>query len=134
MASLASVLEGIDVATTIIERAIGLFAREQPSNGKPAGTVKKAVQTNHAVSIETGRNCCHGARMLRGQRFLSREAPTLPLKNCGLDECTCHYTHHEDRRAGPRRARDMGVAIDGWIETDKRGGSFRGRRKTDKTS
>lgn len=30
-------------------------------------------------------------------------------------------------------ARDMGVAIDGWIEVDKRAEVGRGRRKSDKT-
>jgi hypothetical protein len=28
----------------------------------------------------------------------------------------------------------MGVAIDGWVETDRRGGAVRGRRKIDKPS
>jgi hypothetical protein len=72
--------------------------------------------------------------MLQGTRFLSREAPALPLKNCVNDECTCHYAHHDDRRIGPRRARDMGVAVDGWLEKDLRVGAVRGRRKTDKPS
>jgi hypothetical protein len=128
--------EGL-VATTIIERARGMFAREQPGStgpAKPAGPLKKPVQTYHAVSVEPGRNCCHSARVLKGQRFLSREAPQLPLKNCANAECTCYYTHHDDRRGGPRRARDMGVSIDGWIETDRRDGSPRGRRKSDKIS
>lgn len=116
---------------TIISRARGLFVREE---SKPTSTkaMPKPVQKHHAVSIEPGRNCCHGARALQGQRFLSSEAPALPLKNCSNDECTCHYAHHGDRRAGPRRARDMGVAIDGWLEKDHRTGAVRGRRTTDK--
>jgi hypothetical protein len=122
------------VVTTFFDRARGMFAREQPATStKPAVPAKKAVQSYHAVSIEPGRNCCHSARVLKGRRFLSRDAPALPLKNCISEDCTCHYTHHEDRRTGPRRARDMGVAIDGWIEKEQRGGSIRGRRKTDKT-
>ena len=132
MASLKASLQGIHVAHTFIERARELFAREQPGKEKPAATIKKPLQTYHAVSIETGRECCHSARILRGQRFFSREAPTLPLKNCMNTACTCRYVHYDDRRAGPRRARDMGVAIDGYIEKDQRGGPFRGRRKPDK--
>jgi hypothetical protein len=121
------------VGDTLITRALGLFNREEPksSSAKPA---IKPVQKFHAVSIEPGRNCCHGARLLQGTRFLSHEAPALPLKQCKVDECTCHYAHHADRRIGPRRARDMGVAIDGWLEEDHRKGTVRGRRKTDKPS
>ena len=119
--------------STIISRARGLFVREEP---KPTSTkaTPKPVTKYHAVSVEPGRNCCHSARMLQGRRFLSREAPVLPLKNCVNDECTCHYAHHDDRRTGPRRARDMGVAIDGWFEHEHRQGTLRGRRKTDKPS
>jgi hypothetical protein len=69
---------------------------------------------------------------MEGQRFLSREAPQLPLKDCASASCTCRYQHHEDRRRGPRRARDMGVAMDGWMETDQRVEKGRGRRKIDK--
>lgn len=117
---------------TLITRALGLFSREEPkqTSAKP---MPKPVQKFHAVSIEPGRNCCHAARQLQGKRFLSQEAPALPLKMCSNDECTCHYAHHADRRVGPRRARDMGVAIDGWLEEDHRTGG-RGRRKTDKPS
>jgi hypothetical protein len=91
------------------------------------------TQTFHAVTIQAGRNCCHEARALQGQKFLSREAPSLPLKNCSSDDCTCLYQHHDDRRAGPRRARDMGVAVDGWQEADQRVLKGRGRRKAEKS-
>ena len=119
--------------STFISRARGLFVREEP---KPTSTkaTPKPVTKYHAVSIEPGRNCCHSARMLRGKMYLSSEAPALPLKNCVNDQCTCRYAHHEDRRAGLRRASDMGVAIDGWFERDNRQGTVRGRRKTDKPS
>jgi hypothetical protein len=117
---------------TIISRVRGLFVRDEPKPSRLAKAAPKSSQAFHAVSIEPGRNCCHSARELQGKRFLSREAPTLPLKNCTNGGCTCRYEHHEDRRVGPRRARDMGVAIDGWQEEDNRASSARGRRKTDK--
>lgn len=116
---------------SIISRARRLFVRDEPKRTLTKATPKPLAKY-HAVSIEPGHNCCHSARVLQGKRFLSREAPTLPLKNCGNAECTCHYLHHEDRRAGPRRARDMGVAIDAWHDLDQRNGAARGRRKTDK--
>jgi hypothetical protein len=112
-----------------------MLVRDEPFTANKASTpvAKKMTQTFHAVSIQPGRLCCHEARALQGQRFLSREAPTLPLRNCTCENCACLYQHYDDRRAGPRRARDMGVAIDGWIEVDKRIEIGRGRRKSDKT-
>ena len=116
------------MSATFFARAKGLF-RPAPA-AEPATPVKKTA-VHHAVSIAPGHRCCAGARELRGQRFLSREAPMLPLASCDRADCTCRYEHHQDRRKGARRARDMGVAVDGWVETDKREGVKRGRRKDD---
>jgi hypothetical protein len=123
------------VATSLFDRARFMFARDAPAVADKASrpVAKKMTQSFHAVSIQTGRHCCPPASALAGRRFLSREAPPLPLKNCSSGNCTCHYQHHDDRRAAPRRARDMGVAVDGWVETDKRVEKNRGRRKSDKT-
>ena len=122
------------MATTFITRARGMFGGDAAKPEASGKSIPKPVLKHHAVSIEPGRNCCHSAKVLKGKRFLSREAPVLPLKNCMNGECTCHYAHHDDRRTGARRARDMGVAIDGWLESDRRGGAVRGRRKIDKPS
>jgi hypothetical protein len=97
----------------------------------PASGAKKPSTAHHAVSVVPGPRCCDEARRLRGQRFLSREAPQLPLKACGRTDCTCRYEHYQDRRGNPRRLRDMGVAVDGWVEEDKRASSKRGRRKAE---
>ena len=122
------------MATSFFDRARGMFARDEPPAADKASRLvaKKATQTFHAVTIQPGRLCCQEARALQGQRFLSREAPTLPLRNCTCENCTCLYQHYGDRRAGARRARDMGVAIDGWVDVDKRVEVGRGRRKSDK--
>jgi hypothetical protein len=110
MASLIARLQGTDVATSFISRARGLFSAGSEPNAaapaKPAGPAGPGIKPGpkfHAVSVEPGDNCCHSARALKGRRFLSREAPSLPLKNCMNPKCTCSYVHHEDRRAGPRR-------------------------------
>ena len=123
------------MATTFFDRARGMFLRDEPvAAARPAKPVaKKMTQTFHAVTIQAGRNCCSQARALQGHRFLSREAPSLPLKDCSSDNCMCLYQHHDDRRSGLRRARDMGVAMDGWMEVDNRVQKGRGRRKVDKS-
>jgi hypothetical protein len=119
------------LAATLFARARSLFGAPAPeAPAKPAGSAAKKMAF-HAVSIAPGHRCCAAANELRGERFLSRDAPKLPLPECDRTDCTCRYEHHDDRRKGPRRARDMGVALDGWVETENRASEKRGRRKTD---
>ena len=52
-----------------------------------------------AVSIHHPAGCCRSALALDGKRFLSTNAPKLPLANCtspGL--CQCEYRTLNDRR------------------------------------
>lgn len=37
------------------------------------------------------------------ERFLSREAPRLPLAGCTMKYCRCRYVHYKDRRQRERR-------------------------------
>jgi hypothetical protein len=61
----------------------------------------------HAVSVKPCPGACAAAAAGRHERWLSREAPQLPLPGCTRpDACQCTYQHHEDRRAGGRRAED----------------------------
>ncbi len=57
----------------------------------------------HAVEIRTPDGGCDTVRSLRGRRFLSAEAPPIPLPSCRRDTCACYYVHHEDRRSTQRR-------------------------------
>ena len=65
----------------------------------------------HAVSIhgpDVPENAaCYAARTLKGKRFLSSEAPALPLAGCDNAECNCRYVHHHDRRNGVDRRHPM---------------------------
>jgi hypothetical protein len=85
----------------------------------------------HAVSILCGVPCCPGAMELLGTRFLSKEAPRLPLKGCLMGSaCRCSYQHHDDRRVSPRRTPDLwnpGHAR--YVREERRG--ERGRRRAD---
>jgi hypothetical protein len=116
------------LASDFLKKAKGLFGREAEPKPVPA---KKPANLYHAVSIMPGPRCCAAARDLVGQRFLSRQAPPLPLKGCDRASCECHYEHHPDRRKTPRRARDLGVSVDGYDGNDQRTGTRRGRRKSD---
>jgi hypothetical protein len=81
----------------------------------------------HAVSVVPSEGACAKARSLSRLRFLSNDAPPLPLKSCDARTCRCHYRHHEDRRRLRRRASD-GVSIGSsrrWSGLERRQGTDR---------
>jgi len=118
------------VAGGLFGRAKVLFRQSEPETS--AASPRKAVNPHHAVVVVPGRHACAAANTLRDRRFLSREAPALPLTGCNAGECTCRYQHYDDRRNAVRRARDLAVAIDGYDGQEQRDGSQRGRRKADR--
>ena len=85
----------------------------------------------HAVSVVAPSAACPAALALRDKRFLSGEAPRLPLSDCeNPAACPCIYKHHPDRRAGPRRESEERYAVRAArLENERRAG--RGRRTTD---
>jgi hypothetical protein len=82
----------------------------------------------HAVTIVAPARACQAALSCKGTRFLSSEAPRLPLKQCDAARCDCKYRHFPDRRGEPRRAEETGAA-DKRVQTNRR--EKRGRRATD---
>lgn len=97
---------------------------------RPAPPPKARTDTTyHAVSIVLGAHPCATVRHFAGRRFLSRQAPPLPLPTCDADRCECRFRHHKDRRAGPRRRSDNGLAPGAYAGAERR--LARGRRKDD---
>jgi hypothetical protein len=93
---------------------------------------KKPASTGawHAVHIAAGPNACEAVLALGKQRFLSRQAPKLPLAECTKTAtCQCAYRHHKDRRSGPRRWSDQGGGNRPRPEGERR--EKRGRRTDD---
>ena len=85
-----------------------------------------------AVSVVAGNSAWEAAQRLRDQRFLSREAPRLPLPECtNQDKCQCKYQHFASRRAWLRRATDAGSTTAGASPGDerRRPGERRERRR-----
>lgn len=117
------------MAADLFKRAKALLGRDPPEPATAAP--RKAPNKFHAVTIAPGPRACPEACALQGRRFLSREAPLLPLKNCGSFKCECRYEHHDDRRKGNRRAHDIGVSIDGYEGVERRQEPKRGRRQSD---
>jgi hypothetical protein len=83
----------------------------------------------HAVSVVPCRGACSTARAASGRRYLSKDAPALPLKGCHVTTCACRYRHHEDRRRALRRTSDLMASSGFWAGQERR--AARGRRQTD---
>jgi hypothetical protein len=94
--------------------------------------LKKDANRYHAVAIVPGEHACPAAKDLSGKRFLSREAPILPLADCSSAECSCTYSHFGDRRTGSRRTSDLVMSMDTYAGGDRRRSERQGRRKTDR--
>lgn len=98
-------------------------------SGRPV-QVHRVVNPFHAVSISPGDDRCQAAEQMVGMRFLSTEAPQVPLYGCTAESCTCRYVHHEDRRSKmKRRDRDVWNRNSAVVMHDRRRSS--GRRTTD---
>jgi hypothetical protein len=76
------------------------------SRAKPVETGKRSQQAWHSVSIIRGRQPCAAVVELNGCKWLSAQAPQLPIKDCDAKQCECRYRHHADRRSGDRRETD----------------------------
>jgi hypothetical protein len=85
----------------------------------------------HAVAIRPKGQSCEAVQACRTARFLSGDAPRLPLTECSTsDTCTCVYKHHADRRSQPRRQDEKGgLARGGKVVQERR--LTQDRRKTD---
>lgn len=60
-------------------------------------------KTYHCVEVQKGFPACKAVQDLGAVRFLSDEAPSLPLSGCTEGKCTCSFVHHDDRRDDERR-------------------------------
>jgi hypothetical protein len=81
----------------------------------PANKEKEKPKSDrrwHAVSVKPASGACSAAVSGKSRRWLSREAPMLPLPGCTKpDACRCTYAHHDDRRSGGRRAEEMDAFV-----------------------
>jgi hypothetical protein len=96
-------------------------------------TAKSAAKTQpwHAVAIVGRGTCCAALDSYRGARFLSGQAPRLPLANCDRPQaCACTYRHYPDRRTEQRRDSDAGAPM-GSAKPAAEKRSSRGRRASD---
>ena len=91
------------------------------------GRVTGGSEPFHAVAIRTGNTACPAVRKVAGKRYLSAEAPRLPLDGCSCENCECVYLHFRDRRHVDRR-----LWADGHPPGKDRRDERAGRRREDR--
>lgn len=70
----------------------------------PAAAPRQRVRpVFHCVEVCAGEHACEAAGRLGNVRYLSGQAPGLPLAGCDAQACACRYIHHDDRREDDRR-------------------------------
>ena len=74
-------------------------ALKRPQNKAVA---KPKASPYHCVEIKTSYDACEAVLKLHGERFLSAEAPMLPVAECD-QPCKCTFKHYQDRRRDERR-------------------------------
>jgi hypothetical protein len=95
----------------------------------PAKVRRGSIQPWHAVTIAAPASACQAAQACKGKRYLSRDAPRLPLAECDTAQCECKYRHFPDRRGSTRRHDEMGGAPQVRDKNSRR--TSRGRRAVD---
>ena len=99
---------------------------------KPGEPLAPAAATRwHAVAVRPKGSSCEAVQARRTARYLSKEAPRLPLAECtSSDTCSCVYKHHADRRVQSRRQDETGqLRRNAKVAQERR--LARDRRKTD---
>lgn len=91
---------------------------------------KGRTPSYHAVEVYCRTGNCPAAQAREGQRYLSSEAPGLPLPDCNNVACSCVYQHFEDRRCGERRDSFMAQFYTRSERSVERR-NLRGRRRDD---
>lgn len=81
----------------------------QPAGRGPGSLKHKLARRFHGISLKPGRQACPAIQGLTGQRYLSAEAPALPLPGCDQQKCQCVYSHHGDRRDPEERRTGWGT-------------------------
>ena len=112
----------------LFERLKGKIRTDSDASSKPSKITSnfRSVQV-----IPASDGCCQLVKDIAKQRFLSDDAPLLPLSGCDSLQCRCTYEHFKDRRQESRRISDLGYDIAGQFHEDNKRGENTGRRNTD---
>lgn len=88
----------------LISQALGALTSERQDSPATRVRDRKRVSDNyHCVELRCPDGACDAVKRIGAKRFLSGEAPEIPVPGCDAAKCSCRYVHHEDRRSGDRR-------------------------------
>lgn len=105
--------------------------RPKPAKSNPAPRAKEGGRFG-AVQIRARLGACRAAQLLQGQRFLAKDAPNLPLRECSAARCSCTFSKLPDRRSDGRRVETGGLHTTLFISANRR--TKRDRRRSAQTA
>jgi len=80
------------------------LAARRKKQQAPLAATRATGKSYHCVEVRAATSACEAVQQLGNIRFLSREAPVLPVSGCTMPkQCACRYAHHDDRRNDHRR-------------------------------
>lgn len=100
--SMTGLAQFLGVAALVALIVLGWQWRERKRSTVIA-ELARAGGPYHCVALKPRAGCCPAVRKAAGTRYLSRQAPPLPLPNCTAASCRCTYLHFDDRRDSDRR-------------------------------
>jgi|SRR5688572_32946281 hypothetical protein len=95
--------------------------RETPPKAPHPKPRTKAGGRFGAVEIRPRRGACRAALQLKDRRFLAKNAPALPLRECSAERCNCIFSKLKDRRTDARRLEHDGLSAALFLTTNRRG-------------
>jgi len=101
--------------------------RPKPPKANPAPRTKEGGRFG-AVQIRARLGACRAAQLLQGHRFLAKDAPNLPLRECSAVRCSCTFSKLPDRRSDGRRVETGGLHTTLFIAANRR--TKRDRRRS----
>lgn len=119
------------VALFIIVVLLWVYSKRSKakSSKNQASKAIKRKQDFRAVSIQICPQACAAAKKIRDKRFLSHQAPMLPLNDCNVKDCKCKFVHHNDRRSHDDRRFTSIIMQNVFSEKEKRENTKSDRRK-----
>jgi len=99
--------------------------RRPPPNRAPQPRAAQPAPANaggrfRGVEIRTRSGACRAAHALVGRRFLSKNAPALPLPECSAEHCSCTFSKLADRRTEGRRLDHGGLSASLFVASNRR--------------
>jgi hypothetical protein len=112
---------------SLLDIFLSRLRKDAPAKPAPSSVAPRPFQ---AVSIFHGAKSCDVAKRFSDYRFLSKDAPQLPLSGCSMPErCQCRFLKHKDRRTDRRRLVEFAAASRGFMGQERR--QRGGRRSND---